>query len=173
MNVPARKARFRGNGEYRDEAEILLEEAGDVAGVFRGRPRSVIMKCPDGCGDTLVINLDPRSGKAWWLDIRGGALSLYPSVWRENGCRSHFILWRDHILWCGRFEDDNEEPAYDTALEEVVLAALDGRRYRSAGDIALELGEIGWEVSRALGRLVLADLADEGSKDLRGHFRLR
>lgn len=172
MTTPVRKIRFRGIGEYRDEAEPLLEQAGDAAGVFRGCPRSLLIKCPDGCGDTLVINLDPRSGKAWSLDARQGSLTLDPSVWREDGCRSHFILWRDHILWCGRFEDGNREPLYDPALEETVRCALDHRRYRSPQDIALELGEIRWEVLRTLRRLVRNRQAEEGTGVFHEKFRL-
>lgn len=171
MTMPARTLRWRGTGEYRDQAEPLLERAGDVAGVVRGRPRSLLIKCPDGCGETLVINLDERAGKAWAIDIRQGTLSLFPSVWREDGCRSHFILWRDRIIWCGPFELGNEEPAYDAALEAVVLASLDERRLRGGVEIAIDLGEIPWDVLRALRRLVLAGMVEEGRGDLRNHFR--
>lgn len=162
MKQPVRKSRWRGIGACRDEAEPLLEQDGDIAGVVRGRPRSLLMKCPDGCGDTLVINLDPRAGKAWRIDIRKEEVSLYPSVWREAGCRSHFILWRDRILWCGRFEEDNEEPTYDTALESAVYAELDAVLYRGADDIAAHIGEISWEVARALRYLAQAGQAVEG-----------
>lgn len=162
MKQPIRKARWRGIGNYRDEAEPLLEQDGDMAGVVRGRPRSLLMKCPDGCGDTLVINLDPRAGKAWRLDVRKDEVTLYPSVWREDGCRSHFILWRDRILWCGRFEEDNEEPAYDADLERIVYAQLDPVIYLGAYDIAMRVGEVSWEVSRALRYLAREGRAVEG-----------
>ncbi len=89
------------------------------------------MACPDGCGDTLVINLDDRAGKAWLLDERRGKLSLYPSVWREDGCRSHFILWSDYLIWIGRFEARNDEPAYDAALEQRALALLSANASRT------------------------------------------
>jgi hypothetical protein len=68
------------------------------------------MRCPDGCGETLVVNLDPRAGKAWKLDMRTGKATLYPSVWRDGGCGSHFIVWRGDVLWCDRFEEGNVEP---------------------------------------------------------------
>jgi hypothetical protein len=173
MSGPARRLRWRGIGEYRDQAEPLLEAAGDVAGIVRGRPRSLIMKCPDGCGDTLVINLDPRAGKAWFVDVRGERLSLYPSVWREDGCQSHFILWRDHILWCGRYEDDNVEPVYDPDLEAAVIRLLSVSRYRSSLEIASELGEIPWEVSRVLRRFARDGRAEEGEATLKDRFRLK
>lgn len=166
----ARRMRWRGVGQYRDEAELLLDQPGDVAGVVRGRPRSVVIACPDGCGDTLVINLDPRAGKAWRLDMRGG-VTLYPSVWREDGCRSHFIVWRDHVLWCGRFEEDNEEPRYDEGLKELVLTVLTRDRYRSADEIACAIGEISWDVQRVLRRATREGRVEEGRGKDRDRFR--
>lgn len=171
MTGPARKIRWRGSGAYRDEAEPLLERPGDVAGVLRGRPRSLLMACPDGCGDTLVINLDGRAGKAWLLDDRRGKLSLYPSVWREDGCGSHFILWSDQLIWVGRFEAGNEEPAYDAALEQRLLALLDRERFQDGFEIARQLDEISWDVIRALRRLVTKGCAVEGTGRQRGNFR--
>ena len=86
MTAPARSLRLVGQAKYRDEAEALLNGPGDAALVVRGRARSVIMTCPDGCGETLVVNLDPRADKAWRLDMRGEGVTLYPSVWRDGGC---------------------------------------------------------------------------------------
>jgi len=172
MTSPARKIRWRGTGEYRDDTEALLEQPGDTAAVIRTRPRSLLIRCPDGCGDTLVINLDPRAGKAWSLTVRDERCTLYPSVWREDGCRSHFIVWRDHIVWCGRFEYGNEEPSYDGRLETKVIAALDEATYRSGSDIAIDIEEIPWDVLRVLRRLVRGGTAEEGDNDRQGHFRL-
>lgn len=160
VSLPARTLRLRGEAEYRDEAEGALEQPGDAALVFRGLPRSLLIKCPDGCGETLVVNLDKRAGKAWRLDLRGGVPTLYPSVWRDGGCGSHFIIWRGRILWCDHHTAGNVEPEYDVALEARVLAALDPREFRSAENIAWELDEIPWEVSRAARRLVSRGAAE-------------
>jgi hypothetical protein len=67
--------------------------------VVRQRLRSIVMKCPDGCGDDLTLNADPRAGKAWRVYRRNGAITLYPSVWRTEGCKSHFIVLRRKIVW--------------------------------------------------------------------------
>lgn len=173
MSAPARRIRFRGTGEYREDAEPLLQIAGDVAGVVRVRPRSILIKCPDGCGDTLVINLDPRAGKAWQLDERRNTMTLYPSVWREDGCGSHFIVWRDHLLWCGRFESGNVEPTYDPALEELVYSETSEALARTAHEIATVLNEVTWDVSRVLRNLVSRDLVEEEKGEPRGRFRRR
>jgi hypothetical protein len=146
---------------------------GDAVVVRRGALRSVLMRCPDGCGETLVVNLDPRAGKAWRFDTRGGSLTLFPSVWREGGCGSHFIVWRGKILWCDRFEGGNVEPAYDTdALERRVLIALRKNTLRSAEEIAAELDEIAWEVTRAGHALIRRGLAVSGGLKRRDWFAL-
>jgi hypothetical protein len=63
MSPPARKVRMVrmvGDAEYRDQAEATLSQPGDASLVLRGRPRAIVMACPDGCGETLVVNLDGR-----------------------------------------------------------------------------------------------------------------
>lgn len=171
MKQPARLLKYLGEAEYRDQGEILLKEPGDVVLVHRGVLRTMLISCPDGCGETVVVNLDSRSGKAWQLDRRGGKLTLYPSVWLEGGCKSHFIVWRDKLIWCDRYEFGNLEPEYDSSLETRVLNVLEFNRLRSAEDIALQLDEITWEVSRASRRLVNKGQAAEGGGKQRNYFR--
>ncbi len=173
MTEPARTLRLCGRAEYRDQAEQLVKKPGDAALVYRGQLRSVLMKCPDGCGETLVVNLDPRAGKAWRLDMRGGDPTIYPSVWRDGGCRSHFIVWRGRILWCDRWEHGNVEPAYDAALEERIYRVVNDRQFRSAEDIASQVDEIPWEVLRAARRLVQRGYFESGVGQQRDWFRCR
>jgi hypothetical protein len=172
MTSPARSTHLLPEAEYRDEGEALLQAPGDAVLVRRGGLRSVLMRCPDGCGETLVVNLDPRAGKAWRLYMRGGNLTLFPSFWRDGGCCSHFIVWRGKILWCGRFEDRNMEPACNAALETRVLATLRKGKLRSAEDVAAELDEIPWEVMRAGRALLRQGLAVSGAPKLPDWFAL-
>lgn len=130
----------------------------------------MLIKCPDGCGETLVINLDPRAGKAWRFDTSRGSATLYPSVWREAGCESHFVLWRDHLIWCGHFAGRQDEPPYDPCLEARVEGLLDVTP-RSALELADRIDELVWDVARALRRLAEKRLAVEGRGDLLGHYR--
>lgn len=169
----SRKLNLLGSAEYRDEGEEMLRVAGDAVVINRGTLRSILMRCPDGCGETLMVNLDQRAGKAWKFDLRGGAPTLYPSVWRDGGCGSHFIVWRGHIIWCDRFEEGNTEPSYDAAaLERRVLAALRKHHLRAAEDIASELDEIPWEVAKAGHALARRRLAICGSGRQRDCFAL-
>jgi hypothetical protein len=173
MRTIARKVNLLGVAEYRDEAEKMLAASGDAVVIQRGALRSVVICCPDGCGETLVVNLDPRAGKAWKLDMRSGRPTLYPSVWRDGGCGSHFIVWRGQLLWCDRFEEGNVEPVFDmVSLERRVLGALRKSGLRSAEEIAVELDEIPWEVSRAGHALTRRKLAVSGSGRYRDWYAL-
>lgn len=171
MSIPARKVRLVGTAEYRDEAEAILAVPGDAALVERGVLRSLVLRCPDGCGQTLVVNLDPRAGKAWRFHRRQGAVSLFPSVWRDGGCDSHFVVWKDNILWCDRYEDGNEEPDYDPAIEHLVLDALPADRFVDPGTIAMQLDLIGWDVAKSLRRLAEKGHAKEGEDSAKGTFQ--
>ncbi len=171
MNGPARSLRLVGTVAYREDAEALLARTGDAALVERGIPRSLVMKCPDGCGETLVVNLDPRSGKAWRLDRRQDSTTVYPSVWLAGGCRSHFILWRDAILWCDRFEEGNVEPPYDASIEVVVLEAVPFDRDAGAAELGTALDLLAWDVAKALRRLGSRGDVREGAGRARGTYR--
>jgi len=118
-----------------------------VVVVERGTPRLLVMNCPDGCGEVLRINLDRRAGKAWRLYRDETGISLYPSVWRDTGCRSHFILWSDGIYW-----NDGHDRIYpserDEELKSAVLIQLDRARFSTAEEIADRVGIVPWAAAR-------------------------
>jgi hypothetical protein len=163
------RVRLRGEVQSRGDADDHLAAPGDMVLVRRGPLRSVVMACPDGCGSVLTVNLDPRAGKAWrvYSDRRG--FSLYPSVWREGGCQSHFIVWRDRILWCDRYVEE-EEPDHGRALEDALFPLL-SPNWASAESLAHRLDEIPWEVARAGRSLARRGLAEAGIGDMSDHFR--
>lgn len=146
----AREVRMLGEVQHRDEAEARLERPGDALIVRRGVLRSLVMRCPDGCGETLAINLDPRMAKAWRFYERRGQATLFPSVWRDSGCESHFIVWRGKILWCGL--PGNIEPPYDAELEASVVSAL-SKTPQSDCELAERIDEIPYDVDRVLRKL--------------------
>ena len=152
------------------EAAALLHKPGECAVVEReGTRRQIVISCPDGCGETLSINLDPRSGAAWRLYERRGRWSLFPSIDRTSGCRSHFILWGGHISWCD-FEGGEAEPEWPTTLGDRVLESL--RRHSPANFVAIadELDEVPWDVLAACHHLARQRLLVEGEGKNRGVF---
>lgn len=167
MKIRAQNVNFRGVVEYGHEAEAHLQAAGQAVLVRRGVDRSLTMACPDGCGETLTVNLDSRSGPAWRLYRDEEVVSLFPSVWRKTGCRSHFIVWRSHIYWCDWHE---ELQPVDAKFEATVLSvlAVDLRPYE---EVAQELEAVPWAVLSACRQLRRRGLAAEGSANRLGWFR--
>ena len=157
---------MKGEVTHRHLADEVLRTPGDAVLVRRGLLRSMVMICPDGCGEVLTVNLDGRAGKAWRYFDRDGDVSLFPSVWRDTGCESHFILWRSRIYWC----DWNEE--LDIPMNEVIVqvrSAL-GTQLESYTSIADRLELVPWAVLSACGKLRREGVAVEGKNKLRGHF---
>jgi hypothetical protein len=60
------------------------------------RPKSLKFLCPCGCGNPISVNLVPESGRAWRVTYeKNFGLSIWPSVWLDVGCASHFFLRRN------------------------------------------------------------------------------
>lgn len=160
------KLRLRGTVAHRHEADEFLEQPGDAVHVVRGVSRSLAMVCPDGCGEKLTINLDSRTGPAWKF-FTGDGGSLFPSVWRDTGCKSHFILWRARIYWCDRREI-LEAP--DPQLVSCVYAQLNSQ-LTDYVVIAQALNEVPWAVLSACDTLCASGRAERGSGRLQSAYR--
>lgn len=167
MNKRANRLAFKAQVEQRHEANPLLKMPGDAALVHRGVFRSLVMACPDGCGELLTINLDARAGKAWRAYGSQEEFSLFPSVWRETGCKSHFILWRSKIYWCD-WDDELDTPMED--IVELVRGCLSNELVPYL-DIADALQLVPWAVLSACRRLAREGVAQEGKNKQRGQFR--
>lgn len=86
-----------------------LPEVLDAASVYvlgEGQYRwFVAMICPCGCKATLQMSLLADARPQWKLSEHDdGTLTLHPSVWRKEGCRSHFFLRRGLIQWCREYQ---------------------------------------------------------------------
>ncbi len=59
------------------------------------------MICPCGCGDVIELNLLKQARPCWTAQEHpDGTVSLSPSVWRQKGCGSHFVVRHGLIDWC-------------------------------------------------------------------------
>lgn len=169
------RLRFRGTVATRAEASAKLVSPGDAVLVERGRPRLLLLSCPCGCGEHFPINLDSRAGAAWTLyRQRGRGLSLFPSVWRETGCLSHFVIWSNRIFLWGRRDEDFDSPALVEKTPRLVDAV---RRHLPKDGLLLSFFELAglldavpWDVLAACRRLVRSGLAREGEGKQRGSF---
>lgn len=168
-----RRAHLKGVVTSHHEAMALASAPGDVAIVKRGTLRSVVMRCPDGCGDAITLNLDPRTDKAWRLYKSKKGLTLFPSVWRDSGCQSHFVLWNDVISWVDVFEIEEEEGEahVQRRLDERVWGMLKPDYFTDFVQIADVLKEIPWAVLDACRQLVKEGRAQAGSGPMKTSFK--
>ena len=163
-----RRISFKGIKNTHGDALECLKNPGDLAIVERGRPRALVFRCPCGCGDVVTINLDKRAGKAWNLYRRRNSVTLYPSVWRDSGCESHFVLWSDRVLWVDDdwlFEDEDIKK-----LAGDILPLFPAREFLHFYDIAEKIDSIPWSVLRACRKLVSDGVLIEGRDKRRGYF---
>lgn len=58
------------------------------------------MLCPCGCGSRIYLNLLSEAKPSWkiLIDLQENP-SVFPSVWRMVGCKSHFFLRKGRIVW--------------------------------------------------------------------------
>lgn len=160
---------YKSQVSHRHEANPFLGEPGSAVVVHRGVARSIAIACPDGCGEELTINLDPRAGPAWRYYLNDKDLSIYPSVWRDTGCKSHFIVWRSKIYWCD-WNDHLDNVNEDTINQILVALTFNLASYVSIAD---DLNLVPWEVLSACNKLVSLGVAERGSQKLNGHFKLK
>jgi hypothetical protein len=164
----AEKIRFTGKFLNRDDAATSVKTAGDTALVYRGVARMLLMNCPCGCGDVLIVNLDARAGPAWRLYRRGNGISVFPSYWRDTKCKSHFVLWRNQIYWC----DWDDESIWTTSsdIEELVLRELP-EHFVNYEVLAEKLQQVPWDVLQACHALVRKGYAVMNLPRRKGEFR--
>lgn len=159
-----RTATLKGVTGSRQEALGLVKKPGDLALIERGKPRSIVIQCPDGCGDKLTINLDAHAGEAWRLYSERSGITLYPSVWRTSGCLSHFILWSNRFYWMDWY-DPKPSDVKLKAVGSRVLERLSGSGWMSVPELADDLSESPWLVASACRRLTLKGKIKQSDSD--------
>src|SRR5258706_7892587 len=66
----------------------------------RHHPWAVIFLCPSGCKAAIELNLLPEARPCWRIRKHwDSTVTLYPSVDRVTGCKSHFWIRRGTIEW--------------------------------------------------------------------------
>lgn len=57
-------------------------------------------KCPCGCDAAIQLSLLKNDRPRWKAKIESdGTTTLFPSVWRNKGCKSHFFINRGRVIW--------------------------------------------------------------------------
>lgn len=138
-----------------------------------GQPRWLVMACPCGCREEIRVNLDRRSGPAWRIyTLPKGSFSVYPSVWRDSGCGSHFIIWSNRLYMLGRYRED-DDPVWireqHAALLPLVRARLGDKPVHFV-ELADAMRQVPWDVLDALKALARSGEVREGRGKEHGWF---
>src|SRR4051794_38363824 len=65
-----------------------------------GWPWCATLRCPCGCGAVIRLSLLADDRPHWSVRVHScWAASIYPSIARIVGCRSHFIIRRGRLIW--------------------------------------------------------------------------
>jgi len=65
------------------------------------------LKCPDCCGETILLSLVSNKGPSWKIkQDKKGRVTRYPSIFKQDGCRSHFFIIDGNLVW---LNNENEE----------------------------------------------------------------
>jgi Family of unknown function (DUF6527) len=68
--------------------------------VHQRKPLWALFRCPCGCGNVISLSLQKLHSPHWRVKKRAGMPSLYPSVWQNKGCCSHFWIKKGCVQWC-------------------------------------------------------------------------
>lgn len=171
MKTQIKNIFYKGAIKNRTESKDLLLNPGDFVIVERGVPRLLILRCPCGCGDDLLINLDKRSGPAWRLYSKSKSFSLFPSYWRDTACGSHFIIWENRIYWCYRRNELDESWTVSERIENKVLEVLKENEYIHYIELADDCGLIPWESLQACKQLSKKGLCVANNDQPKEYFK--
>lgn len=70
--------------------------------------RWALFLCPCKCGHVITLSLQAAHHPHWRVfKGRQGHPTLYPSIWRNSGCLSHFWVDDGQIVWC---DDTGQHP---------------------------------------------------------------
>lgn len=69
--------------------------------VHNKKPYWALFKCPCGCTNVISLSLQNIHKPHWRVTkTQAGRPSLYPSVWQNKGCCSHFRIEDGRVYWC-------------------------------------------------------------------------
>jgi hypothetical protein len=88
-----------------------IQENEFIAVVYKRKPIWALFKCPCGCGYIITLPLQKPHNPKWTLyKSEFERPTLYPSVWQNKGCQSHFWIEDGKVIW---YNNNVGEPWFD------------------------------------------------------------
>jgi hypothetical protein len=78
-----------------------IQENEFISVVYKKKPIWALFKCPCGCGYVISLPLQKPHKPKWTLSkSESQRPNVYPSVWQNKGCHSHFWIEDGKVIWC-------------------------------------------------------------------------
>lgn len=62
--------------------------------------RAIIHQCLCGCGEKVLLKLDPDRANGWSFTFDGRSISIHDSVGNVGiPCKSHYVVRKNHVQW--------------------------------------------------------------------------
>lgn len=91
-----------------------IKEKEFVKVTYKRKPYWAIFRCPCGCLTVITLPLQRSNHHYWQLrSSKNDRPTLYPSIWQNKGCCSHFIVNDGKIVWC---DNSGHEPYSDVSF---------------------------------------------------------
>ena len=69
--------------------------------VRKGQAKWALFLCPCGCAEVITLSLQRIHSPRWAVKHnKTGRPTMWPSVWRDIGCLSHFWIDDGRVYWC-------------------------------------------------------------------------
>jgi hypothetical protein len=84
-----------------ERASEVPEDTGSLIFLVQrnGSPLWAILDCPCRTGHRLSVNLRQSEEPFWTVRQEGHLVTLHPSLWYKDQCRSHFWITRNKVKW--------------------------------------------------------------------------
>jgi hypothetical protein len=92
---------FKKKYKYRNVDDIPSKLESDIIYIVQEgtEPETLAFMCPCGCTEPVYLNLLKDTSPYWSYKIEKRKISIFPSVVRRKGCRSHYCIRRGYIVW--------------------------------------------------------------------------
>lgn len=95
-----RRSRYSGVRTVERMSEVPKKTGALIFLVERGgHAQWAVFDCPCCRGHRLTVSLRESDHPHWTAKRHGARLSLYPSLWLKENCKSHFWIRENKVSW--------------------------------------------------------------------------
>lgn len=91
--------RKKYNFTFSDDIPVEFEDH-TIYIIDKNHAWAMSFKCPCGCASHVHLNLLHNANPKWTYKIVNSKLTVFPSIDRIRGCKSHFWIRKSKIYWC-------------------------------------------------------------------------